>query len=113
MEEDLNEVLLLPLLLLRSDIGEIQEERPERDEIPESECEWLCLGLGVESFHSWAWFCADEFVGVWLGGVGPDSRLLFHQLEIDFKDRSLLRCKDCCLFSCLADYLFLSVLLPV
>jgi len=37
IEDDLSEVLLLPLLLLRSDIGDIQEERPERDEIPESE----------------------------------------------------------------------------
>ena len=37
IDDDLSEVLLLPLLLLRSDIGDIQEDRPERDEIPESE----------------------------------------------------------------------------
>ena len=43
---DLSEVLLLPLLLLMSDMGDMQEERPEMLEIPESEWEWLCFGLG-------------------------------------------------------------------
>ncbi len=42
----LSEVRLLPLLLLMSDMGDMQEERPEMLEIPESEWEWLCLGLG-------------------------------------------------------------------
>ena len=35
-------VRLLPeLLLLRSDIGDMQELRPDNDEMPESEWEWL------------------------------------------------------------------------
>jgi hypothetical protein len=42
----LSEVRLLPLLLLMSDMGDMQEERPEMLEIPESEWEWLCFGLG-------------------------------------------------------------------
>jgi hypothetical protein len=29
-----------------SDMGDMQEERPEMLEIPESEWEWLCFGLG-------------------------------------------------------------------
>ena len=39
MEEDLRLVLLLPLLLLSSDIGDMQELRPDIELIPESE--WL------------------------------------------------------------------------
>lgn len=43
-------VLLLPELeLLKSDIGDMHELRPDRDEIPLSECEWLCRGgLGCD-----------------------------------------------------------------
>ena len=38
-------VLLLPLLeLLKSDIGDMQELRPDREEMPLSEWEWLCRG---------------------------------------------------------------------
>jgi hypothetical protein len=35
----LSDVLLLPLLLLMSDMGDMQEERPEMLEMPESEWE--------------------------------------------------------------------------
>jgi len=37
MEDDLKLVLELPLLLLSTDMGDMQDERPDRDEIPESE----------------------------------------------------------------------------
>ena len=37
MEEDLRLVLLLPLELLSSDMGDMQEERPDMEEMPLSE----------------------------------------------------------------------------
>lgn len=39
IEEDLRLVLLLPLLLLSSDMGDMQELRPDMELMPESE--WL------------------------------------------------------------------------
>ena len=89
IEDDRKLVRLLPLELLSSDIGDMQEDLPDMDEMPESEWEWLCVGLGV----------SPSFQFSPVGGVGPPSKLLFHQLDIDFKERSLLKCKDCCFSS--------------
>ena len=43
MEEDLRLVLELelPLLLLITDMGDMQDDLPDREEIPESEWLWL------------------------------------------------------------------------
>ncbi len=109
-------VLLLPLLeLLKSDMGDMQELRPDREEMPLSECEWLCRGgLGCEGLTTVAELvggaavviCGElADVGLFMaedggevhsaawpgGGAGPASRLFFHQFEIDLRDRSLLR----------------------
>ena len=109
MEELRSEVRLLPDELLRSDMGDMQEERPDSELIPESEWEWLCLGLVL------VWLLLPELLLLLLlvlllplalgsfqsegacGGEGPDSRLFFHQFEIDFSDRSRLRCSVCSL----------------
>ena len=44
MEEDRRLVLLLPLELLSSDMGDMQDDLPDPDieDIPESEWLWLC-----------------------------------------------------------------------
>ena len=91
MLEERRLVRELPEELDNSDMGDMQELRPDMEEIPESEWEWLWRGApggGDSGPASWP--------GHW-GGEGPVSRLFFHQFDIDLSDRSRLRCSDCCL----------------
>ena len=95
MEEDRRLVRLLPLELLSSDMGDMQEDLPDMEEIPLSEWLWWCRGLCCSPASPQPPASLAPAGG--LTGLGPLSRLFFHQLEMDFSDLSLLRWSDCCL----------------
>ena len=82
IEDERRLVLELPLELLSSDMGDMQDDLPDMEEMPESEWLWLCLGLGESPPDP---SCCQP------GGGGPPSRLFFHQFDMDLRDRSLLR----------------------
>ena len=68
---------------------DMQLLRPDMELIPDSECEWLCRGLGDSG-------PGEAVSSTRQGGAGPASRLLRHQLEMDLRLRSRLRWRDCC-----------------